>query len=107
MKTMDDRKRDLIVKRSAYGYLCCIALLFFISIVFGKIYGQLLLLTIIPVYNLYYLVMYILVCRGYRDKWRRIGAFGFGSRTTLTGLLYNLSLFVLLLTLLFLFRPAP
>ena len=97
MGSMDDRKRDAIVSGSAYVYLACIALLFSVATAFGKIYGQLILLTLFPVYALYYALMYVLVCRGYKDQLKRLSAFGNGSRTSLTGLLFHLSLYLLII----------
>ena len=100
---MDDRTRDAIVLNSACGYLACVCILF-ISLIFGKYYGRLMLLTAFPVYSLYYTVMYNLVCRGYLDEVKRNSAFGVIARGTLVGSIYYLSQFYLVVSFLLLIR---
>lgn len=91
---MDDRARDSLVLRSAYGFVGCVCLLLVVAIMFGKSYGRLILFTVIPVYSLYYAVMYWCVCRAYQDEVKRISAFGIIGRGTFVGAIYYLSLWL-------------
>ncbi|WP_206060496.1 VOC family protein [Nitrincola alkalilacustris] len=65
---MDDKGRDSLVLNSAYGYVFCLSSVIVVSIIFGKPYGRVLLFTLIPVYSIYYAIMYWRVCRSYEDE---------------------------------------
>jgi len=93
-RNMNDRTRDLIVLNSAYGFVGCVSLLLAVSIIFGKDYGRLILVTVIPVYSLYYVVMYSRICNGYSNEVKRISAFGIIGRGTFVGVIYYLSLYL-------------
>ncbi len=96
---MDDIKRESIVRKSAYGYVFCIGILFTVAVVFGKSYGRIILLTLMPLYSLYYAVMYQIICNGYEDEIKRISAFGILGRGTFVGAMYYLSILIVVLTL--------
>ncbi|MGP9800775.1 hypothetical protein [Rheinheimera sp. NSM] len=90
---MDDKTRETLVIYSAYGYLGCLSAMMVVAMIFGKPYGRAVLYTLIPLYSLYYAVMYWRVCRGYKDQVKRISAFGIIGRGTFVGAMYYLSLF--------------
>lgn len=92
---MDDRNRDILVKRSAYGFVSSFLILFIVAIFFGKNYGTYFLCTVIPIYSLYYLLMYRIVCKNYKDEVKRISAFGLIARGTFVGSIYYASMFIL------------
>ena len=91
---MNDKTRDLIVQKSAYGFMGCVFLLLAVSIIYGKGMGRMVLFAIVPMYSLYYVVMYNLVCRGYDSEVKRISAFGTIGRGKFFGVIYYLSLFI-------------
>jgi hypothetical protein len=92
---MDDRKRELIVKNSAYGFVGIFCSLFVVAVIFGKESGRLMLITVVPVYALYYVVMYRYIGTSYQDEVKRISAFGIIGRGTFVGAVYYLSLWIL------------
>lgn len=51
---MNDSVRESIIRNSAYGFLLCFFVLIIGAIIFGKGFGRLILLTIIPPYSIYY-----------------------------------------------------
>lgn len=99
---MDDKTRDLVVLNSAYGFVGCICILLFVGALFGKGYGRMVLLTLIPAYSLYYVVMYLHICRSYEDDTKRMSSFGLVGRGTFVGAIYHLSLWLSAVLFLFL-----
>lgn len=91
---MDDRTRDTIVLRSAYGFMGCVCLLIAVGAIFGKSYGRVVLFMLFLPYSLYYMVMYRVVCKTYENEVKRISAFGLIGRGTFVGAIYYLSIFL-------------
>lgn len=94
---MDDKQRELIIKRSAYGFIGCVCLLFFTGALFGKSAGRTILFTLIPAYSAYYVVMYRIMCKGYKDEVKKMYCYGFLGRGTFVGAIYYVSLMLILL----------
>ena len=98
---MDDEKRDLIIKASAYGFVCCICILLLSGATYGKSVGTNLLLTLIPAYSIYYVITYRIICKGYKNEIKKMSCYGILARVTFTGVTYYVSLMLALLTTLF------
>ncbi len=96
---MNDMKRDLIVKISAYGFVGCVLILLLLSVTLGKSYGRNFLLTIMPLYSLFYVVIYNYICRGFESETKRLTAFGLIGRGTFVGSIYYVSLFILVINI--------
>jgi len=94
---MNDHKRELIVRVSAYGFVVCILILLLLSIAMGKNYGRNFLLTTIPLYSIFYAVIYNYICRGFESETKRISAFGIIARGTFVGAIYYTSIFISLI----------
>ncbi|GAA0824058.1 hypothetical protein GCM10009111_34500 [Colwellia asteriadis] len=92
---MDDTKRTKIIVNSAYGFITCACYLFLVTVIYGKPYGRLVLFTVIPLYSLYYVLIYRKICLNYDDEMKRISAFGLIGRGTLVGSIYYLCVFLL------------
>ena len=94
---MDDIKRDLLIRSSAYGFVICVCILLLAGALYGKNTGRIILFTIIPVYSAYYVVMYRATCKGYKDEIKKMYCYGLLARGTLTGVIYYLSATLVLL----------
>lgn len=94
---MDDRKRELIIKRSAYGFLFCVFILFLTGAIYGKGMARVILLTVIPIYSAYYVVIYRLMCKGYQDEIKKLYCYGNLGRGSFVGVIYYLSFMLVLL----------
>lgn len=92
---MDDRARESLVVKSALGFIGCASLLLVVTLVFGKSYGRMILLSVIPGYSIYYVVLYNWTCRTYTDEVKRISAFGPMGRGRLVGAIYYLCLWII------------
>ena len=89
---MNDTNREIILKTCANVYLVCLLILLLLSISFGKETGRLFLLTVLSLYSLFYVLMYNYICRGFKDKIRKMYAFGNIAGGTLVGAIYYSSM---------------
>ena len=90
---MNDNKREIIVRVSAYGFIVCVFILLLLTISLGESYGKKFLVTAIPLYSVFYVVTYNYICRGFEDEVKRISAFGIIGRGTFVGAIYYASIF--------------
>ena len=96
---MNDNKRELILKVSAYGFLVFAFILLLLTITVGKEYGRFFLLTAFSLYSLFYVVLYNYICRGFDDEIRRMYAFGNIAGATLAGAIYYTSMLISFITI--------
>lgn len=89
---MNDIEKEIKLKKYAIGYVSCWIVLLIISVIFGKAYGRLIVLTVIPFYSLFYVFLYRRICKSYEDETKRMLAFGYGTRGTFIGIVYSTSL---------------
>ena len=103
---MDDNQRDLIIKKSAYGFVFCVCILLLASAIYGKDIARIILFTIIPAYSAYYVVMYRVICKSYKDEVKKMHCYGILGRGTFVGVIYYLSVMLVLLISYLLIRVA-
>ena len=94
---MDDNKRDLIIRSSAYGFVFCVCILLLTGAIYGKSIGRIILFTLIPAYSAYYVVMYRVTCKGYKDEIKKMHCYGILGRGTFVGVIYYLSVMLVLI----------
>jgi hypothetical protein len=103
---MNDAVRDNIIRKSAYGFLACVAFLFLMTMLNGRAESRWILAIIFPLYSLYYVIMYTTLCNGYQDKTKKMMAYSHGARGTLVGVIYYLSWAITALTFYMLVKIA-
>ncbi|AXX93339.1 hypothetical protein CPU12_07810 [Malaciobacter molluscorum LMG 25693] len=94
---MNDKNKQIKLKKYALGNLFCWFFMIVISIIFSKEYGRTILFTIIPIYSVFYIFIYHKITRSYKDPNKRLLAFGIIARGTLTGAMYYLSIFIVII----------
>ncbi|RXJ87779.1 hypothetical protein [Arcobacter sp. CECT 8985] len=94
---MNDKTKEIKLKKYAMGNVSCLLFMFVISIFFGKEYGRLILFTIIPLYSIFYIFIYRKISKSYKSADKRLLAFGMVARGTFTGSIYYLSIFIFVL----------
>jgi len=71
-------------------------MLFALAALYGKDYGESFLLSVMPMYSLFYLMSYRVLCSGFENETRRAISFGIMARGTFVGATYYLSIWLFL-----------